>query len=52
VGNEVWLVAVRPISGCKGGQDGEEITIDYRESLRLALQLNEEQGLCPESQPQ
>lgn len=52
VGNEVWLVALHPITGCKGGHDGEEITIDYREALKLALQLNEEQGLCPESQPQ
>ena len=36
------LVALREISGCHGGHDGEEITIDYRESLRLAIQLNQE----------
>lgn len=36
------LVALREISGCLGGHDGEEITIDYRESLRLAMQINQE----------
>lgn len=36
------LVALREISGCHGGHDGEEITIDYRESLRLAMQINQE----------
>lgn len=29
-----WLTALRPIAGCRGGQDGEEITIDYRRSPR------------------
>lgn len=36
------LVALRQIGGCHGGHDGEEITIDYRESLRLAMQINQE----------
>jgi hypothetical protein len=35
-GNTYW-VALRPISGCRGGQDGEEITIDYRQTVALAL---------------
>lgn len=35
-GNTYW-VARRAIAGCRGGQDGEEITIDYRESLALRL---------------
>lgn len=30
------LCALRPISGCHGGQDGEEITIDYRQALSLS----------------
>lgn len=34
----LWLVAIREISGCKGGDQGEEVTIDYRESVKLALQ--------------
>lgn len=36
---EVFLVAVKKISGCHGGQDGEEITVNYRDSLRLTLEL-------------
>jgi len=30
------FVALRPIAGCKGGNLGEEITIDYRQALLLA----------------
>lgn len=37
--NEIDLVAISYISGCKGGQDGDEITIDYRESARLTAML-------------
>ena len=33
---DVDLVAVTPICGCRGGQLGDEITIDYREALRLS----------------
>lgn len=33
---DVYFVASRNISGCQGGSHGEEITIDYREALRLA----------------
>lgn len=33
---DIYLVAVKDISGCKGGDCGEEITIDYRQSLSLA----------------
>lgn len=32
-GNDLDLVAVKSISGCKGGLPGEEITIDYRKIL-------------------
>ena len=32
----VYLFALRPIEGCKGGDLGEEITVDYRQVLRLA----------------
>ena len=34
--NDIDLVATRNISGCKGGMDGEEITIDYRQALSLS----------------
>jgi hypothetical protein len=30
---DVDLVAVRAIAGCRGGQPGEEITVDYRQAL-------------------
>lgn len=37
--SEIDLVAIANILGCKGGQDGDEITIDYRESARLAATI-------------
>lgn len=39
----VWAVALRPIRGCRGGDPGEEITIDYRQALALS-------GLWPPDQ--
>lgn len=33
---DIQLVAIRPISGCMGGADGEEVTIDYRQALSLS----------------
>lgn len=48
VGDDIILIALRDISGCKAGDNGEEITIDYRQSLRLrGIQLNEDE-LCQE----
>lgn len=32
---DVVLVSLRDIRGCMGGDDGEEITVDYRDSLRI-----------------
>lgn len=37
---DIDLVASRAIQGCAGGQAGEEITIDYRQALRLHLTEN------------
>jgi len=34
--NDIGLIALKKISGCHGGRDGEEITVDYRESVRVA----------------
>jgi hypothetical protein len=34
-GDTVYLVAKRNIAGAKGGGPGEELTVDYRESLRF-----------------
>jgi hypothetical protein len=39
--SDIDLVATKKISGCHGGQDGEEITINYRESLQLTLEVME-----------
>jgi len=33
---DVYLVANRDISGCQGGNPGEEITTDYRDMLKLS----------------
>lgn len=35
-GENIDLVALVPISGCKGGQPGDEITIDYRQAMQVA----------------
>jgi hypothetical protein len=35
----IYLEAITKIDGCLGGHDGDEITIDYRESYKLAIQL-------------
>jgi hypothetical protein len=37
---DIDLIARRAINGCRGGNLGEEITIDYRESVRLSLRRN------------
>lgn len=42
VGDDAYLVATKHITGCRGGQDGEEITIDYRQALSLTLQIGQE----------
>ena len=33
---DVYLVAKRNVSGCQGSSSGEEITVDYRDMLRLS----------------
>jgi hypothetical protein len=33
---DISLVALKDISGCNGGRDGDEVTIDYRQALRLS----------------
>lgn len=35
-GGDIWLVATRRISGCAGGSQGEEVTVDYRQALALS----------------
>lgn len=32
---DIYLVALRDIKGCHGGYDGEELTVNYREALKL-----------------
>lgn len=33
---DVYLVAKRNVSGCQGGSPGEEITVDYRDMLKIS----------------
>lgn len=33
----IYLVALRDIAGCKGGNLGEEITVDYRQALAVTI---------------
>jgi hypothetical protein len=35
--NDIDLVAKKAINGCQGGNLGEEITIDYRQAINLAI---------------
>lgn len=42
----IYLVATKKITGCRGGQDGEEITVDYREAMKVNLKIGEK--LCQE----
>lgn len=47
-GGELILVAIKPIHGMRGGFDGEEITVDYRQSVKVTRKFyrKEEQVLC------
>lgn len=36
-GGDIYLFSLRPIRGCRGGQLGEEITVDYRQALAVTL---------------
>ena len=38
-GNRVILIGLRPIAGCRGGFDGEEVTVNYRDALALNLTI-------------
>lgn len=42
------LIMNKPISGCRGGNLGDEITVDYRQTLRVAL----EKYICQQQSPQ
>lgn len=35
---DIYLVSTKDIDGCRGGRNGEEITVDYRDSLKAALE--------------
>lgn len=36
VGGDIYLVSLNDISGCKGGSNGEELTVNYRQALSLS----------------
>tara|TARA_R110000782_G_scaffold263174_1_gene355699 strand:+ start:29 stop:892 length:864 start_codon:yes stop_codon:yes gene_type:complete len=40
---DVYLIARRDIIGCRGGDQGEELTVDYRQGIALA---NTEEEIC------
>jgi hypothetical protein len=44
---DIKLVSLTSIGGCLGGQDGEEITIDYRQALSLSGIGQKEQACLP-----
>jgi hypothetical protein len=38
-GDDIYLIAVKDIEGCYGGDSGEEITLDYRQINKLAKRM-------------
>jgi hypothetical protein len=38
----IWLISIRDIEGCKGGELGEEITVDYRQAIKETLRIGGE----------
>lgn len=42
---DIYLFAIKDISGCQGGSKGEEITTDYRDNMKLSKEIS----LCQES---
>lgn len=38
---DIALMAIRPIAGCEGGLDGEEITVDYREAIKTNVSASQ-----------
>lgn len=42
-GGDIYLYALRRITGCSGGDQGEEVTVDYRQALALSG-INIEKG--------
>lgn len=47
-GSDILLIAIRKITGCHGGRDGEEITVDYRQSLTLVREVAKGELKCLE----
>jgi hypothetical protein len=47
VGDQILLVAIENIVGALGGQQGQEITVDYRQSVKLVREI-----ACQQSQLQ
>lgn len=41
--DDILLLSTRYISGCKGGDKGEEVTVDYRENYRLRVESCQQQ---------
>lgn len=41
---DIQLVLTKGVRGCRGGEDGEEVTIDYRQALSLS-------GIRPKGEP-
>jgi hypothetical protein len=35
-GDDIWLVALQDIHGCMGGNQGDEVTVNYRQALALS----------------
>lgn len=44
----IYFAAIKPIRGCMGGYDGDEITVDYRQCMAIAMEMDKEGKSCQE----
>lgn len=47
---DMYLIMTKSVSGCRGGDLGDEITIDYRQSYKLAMEKHSCQQQLPQQQ--
>jgi hypothetical protein len=46
IGGDIYVFAKKEIGGCCGGFDGEEITMNYRDNLRVLRDLYNRREIC------
>jgi hypothetical protein len=39
IGENIWLKSIKPVNGCMGGRNGDELTVNYLQALKVAGRL-------------